>query len=135
MRDLLIGFGVELSASEPQTQTAKPPVPSTSLCERFRDAIELGLSQGRNAMGIWQLCRSRNRLQSRWAEEPAHPEIERVITDKAVQYPLAVMDAGFTDGSMTRSATKTRLCGWRHFPACGLHACVVPTDAASRLLR
>jgi hypothetical protein len=25
-----------------------------SLCEPFRDAIELGLSQGRNAMGIWQ---------------------------------------------------------------------------------
>jgi transposase len=28
--------------------------PSTSTSEPFRDAIELGLSQGRNAMGIWQ---------------------------------------------------------------------------------
>ena len=45
------GFGVELSASEPQTP---PPLPSPSLCEVFREAIELGLSQGRNAMGIWQ---------------------------------------------------------------------------------
>jgi transposase len=45
------GFGVELSASE---QQPPQPVPSTSLCEPFRDAIELGLSQGRNATGIWQ---------------------------------------------------------------------------------
>jgi len=28
--------------------------PSPSTCEPFREAIELGLSQGRNAMGIWQ---------------------------------------------------------------------------------
>jgi transposase len=28
--------------------------PSASLCEPFREAIELGLRQGRNAMGIWQ---------------------------------------------------------------------------------
>ena len=45
------GFGVELSDSE---QESPHPVPSTSLCEPFRDAIELGLSQGRNAMAIWQ---------------------------------------------------------------------------------
>jgi hypothetical protein len=31
-----------------------PPTPSTSFCEPFREAIELGLRQGRNAMGIWQ---------------------------------------------------------------------------------
>lgn len=28
--------------------------PSASICEPFREAIELGLQQGRNAMGIWQ---------------------------------------------------------------------------------
>src|SRR5580692_4779305 len=49
--EVTTGFGVELSASEPQTP---PPVPSPSLCEPFREAIELGLSQGRNAMAIWQ---------------------------------------------------------------------------------
>lgn len=35
--------------SEPATPTS-----SASLCEPFRPAIELGLRQGRNAMGIWQ---------------------------------------------------------------------------------
>ncbi|MFZ1999757.1 MAG: ATP-binding protein, partial [Candidatus Sulfotelmatobacter sp.] len=45
------GFGVELSDSERKRPI---PVPSTSLCEPFREAIELGLSQGRNAIGIWQ---------------------------------------------------------------------------------
>jgi hypothetical protein len=29
-------------------------VPSASTCEPYRDAIELGLSRGRNAMAIWQ---------------------------------------------------------------------------------
>src|ERR1700736_283542 len=45
------GFGVELSASE---RKPRNPVPSTSLCEPFREAFELGLSQGRNSIGIWQ---------------------------------------------------------------------------------
>ena len=45
------GFGMELSDSERKRPI---PVPSTSLCEPFREAIELGLSQGRNAIGIWQ---------------------------------------------------------------------------------
>src|SRR6202795_2619383 len=45
------GFGVELSDSEHESPQ---PVPSMSLCETFREAIELGLSQGRNAVGIWQ---------------------------------------------------------------------------------
>jgi transposase len=51
------GFGVELSDSEHQPP---PLVPSTSLCEPFRDAVELGLSQGRNAMAIWQDLVSEN---------------------------------------------------------------------------
>ena len=49
--EVTTGFGVELNASE---QQPPQPVPSTSLCEPFRDAVELGLSQGRNAMAIWQ---------------------------------------------------------------------------------
>ena len=45
------GFGVELSDSEHESPQS---VPSISWCEPFREAIELGLSQGRNAIGIWQ---------------------------------------------------------------------------------
>lgn len=74
-------FGVELSAPRPQIQelipsaSAKPAIgvttgfgvelrgprsenprrnPSASACEPFQEAIDLGLSQGRNAMAIWQ---------------------------------------------------------------------------------
>lgn len=42
------------------SETAKPGQPgqgspsSASTCEAFREAIELGLRHGRNAMGIWQ---------------------------------------------------------------------------------
>src|SRR6266851_3513378 len=45
------GFGVELSDSRPKD--AKRAL-STSFCEPFREAIELGLSRDRNAMAIWQ---------------------------------------------------------------------------------
>jgi len=45
------GFGVELSASEPKDPKHTL---STSLCEPFREAIELGLSRERNAIAIWQ---------------------------------------------------------------------------------
>jgi hypothetical protein len=34
--------------------TSPQPSPRTSACEPFREAIELGLSRGRNAMAIWQ---------------------------------------------------------------------------------
>jgi hypothetical protein len=37
----------------PAAKTAAPP-PSASACAMHRDAIELGLSRGRNAMAIWQ---------------------------------------------------------------------------------
>jgi transposase len=74
-------FGVELSASRPQIQelipseSSKPAIgvttgfgvelrgprsenpsrnPSASACEPFQEAIDLGLSRGRNAMAIWQ---------------------------------------------------------------------------------
>jgi transposase len=49
--EVTTGFGVELSSSQ---RKPRKPVPSTSLCEPFREAIELGLSQGRNSIGIWQ---------------------------------------------------------------------------------
>lgn len=49
--EVTTGFGVELNASK-----AKDPkhTLSTSFCEPFREAIELGLSRERNAMAIWQ---------------------------------------------------------------------------------
>ena len=43
------GFGVEWSGLESENRT-----PTASTCEPFREAIEVGLSQGRNAMAIWQ---------------------------------------------------------------------------------
>src|SRR6266851_4986185 len=45
------GFGVELSDSRPKDPKRAL---STSFCEPFREAIELGLSRDRNAMAIWQ---------------------------------------------------------------------------------
>ena len=38
----------------PSTEAATPPAASASACAVHRDAIELGLSRGRNAMAIWQ---------------------------------------------------------------------------------
>jgi len=46
---VITGFGVELRDSE----AAKPPS-SRSACEPFQEAIQLGLSHGRNARAIWQ---------------------------------------------------------------------------------
>src|SRR5215469_1651493 len=43
------GFGVQLSVVGPEHRKRAP-----SACEPFREAIELGLSRGRNAMAIWQ---------------------------------------------------------------------------------
>jgi transposase len=48
---VITGFGVGLSATEPETS---PRVRSTSFCEPYWEAIELGLSRGRNARAIWQ---------------------------------------------------------------------------------
>jgi hypothetical protein len=82
--EVTTGFGVELSTSEPQSP---PPVPSTSLCEPFREAIELGLSQGRNATGIWQLCRSRNSCQN--AEFGPMPSGHHLFTEIRAATPIA----------------------------------------------
>ncbi len=49
--EVITGFGVELSDSGPKDPKHAL---STSFCEPFRDAIEVGLSRGRNAMAIWQ---------------------------------------------------------------------------------
>jgi hypothetical protein len=49
--EVTTGFGVELSDSRSK---APKRVLSTSFCEPFRDAIELSLNRGRNAMAIWQ---------------------------------------------------------------------------------
>ena len=48
-------FGAELSANKTGEAAPQPGrSPSASACEPYRDAIELGLSRGRNAMAIWQ---------------------------------------------------------------------------------
>ena len=49
--EVITGFGVELSGSERKSPKC---VSSTSFCEPYREAIELGLSRGRNAQAIWQ---------------------------------------------------------------------------------
>jgi len=46
--EVITGFGVGLS------DVAKNHSATASLCEPFREAIELGLNRGRNAMAIWQ---------------------------------------------------------------------------------
>ena len=46
---MIAGFGVGLTGV-----AAKNPAPAPSACEPFREAIELGLSRGRNALAIWQ---------------------------------------------------------------------------------
>jgi len=48
-------FGAELAAKPVAAPESQPDRrPSTSVCESHREAIELGLSKGRNAKGIWQ---------------------------------------------------------------------------------
>jgi len=50
-KGVITGFGVELSTKKRETS---PNVQSTSFCEPYREAIELGLSRGRNARAIWR---------------------------------------------------------------------------------
>jgi hypothetical protein len=47
--EVITGFGVELRGPE-----AAKPSSSRSACELFQEAIQLGLSRGRNARAIWQ---------------------------------------------------------------------------------
>ena len=46
-KGVITGFGMELS------DVGRAPTSSLSACEPFREAIELGLSRGRNAAAIW----------------------------------------------------------------------------------
>jgi transposase len=57
-KEVTTGFGVELS--EVRRENLRPAAPSLSTCEPFRDAIELGLSRGRNAVAIWHDLVSEN---------------------------------------------------------------------------
>jgi transposase len=53
--EVITDFGAESAAgatAAPQPQPGRSP--SASACTPYRDAIELGLSRGRNAMAIWQ---------------------------------------------------------------------------------
>jgi hypothetical protein len=54
-------FGAELSAPRSENPGRNP---SASACEPFQEAIDLGLSRGRNAMAIWQLLRERHSCQN-----------------------------------------------------------------------
>ena len=48
-------FGAESTAREDARQPAKPPIQrSFSVCDSYREVIELALSRGRNAKAIWQ---------------------------------------------------------------------------------
>src|SRR5499425_144482 len=47
--EVITGFGVGLSGAGSKNHS-----PTPSSCEPFREAIEVGLSHGRNAMAIWQ---------------------------------------------------------------------------------
>jgi len=47
--EVITGFGVGLSGV-----AAKNRSPTASVSQPFREAIELGLSHGRNAKAIWQ---------------------------------------------------------------------------------
>ena len=52
---VITDFGAELEVNEPGTAEPQPGrSPSASACEPHREAIELGLSRGRNAVAIWQ---------------------------------------------------------------------------------
>jgi transposase len=44
----------EVGAFSPEPVVSPQRCPSASACEAYREAIELGLSRGRNAMAIWQ---------------------------------------------------------------------------------
>ena len=49
--EVTTGFGVELRSPRSENPGRNP---SASACEPFQEAIDLGLSRGRNAMAIWQ---------------------------------------------------------------------------------
>jgi transposase len=53
--EVITDFGVELAVDASAAPEPSPGrSPSASACAAYREAIELGLSRGRNAMAIWQ---------------------------------------------------------------------------------
>jgi len=53
--EVITDFGAELAAAAPKADEPKPGrSPSASACAPYRDAVEVGISRGRNAMAIWQ---------------------------------------------------------------------------------
>jgi hypothetical protein len=53
--EVITDFGAALANPTGPPPTAPPGrSPTGSACEPYRETIELGLSQGRNAMAIWQ---------------------------------------------------------------------------------
>ncbi|HSU07200.1 MAG TPA: IS21 family transposase, partial [Acetobacteraceae bacterium] len=52
--EVITDFGAELAAAAPGTAPNPGRSPSASACAAYQDAIEVGLSRGRNAMAIWQ---------------------------------------------------------------------------------
>jgi transposase len=52
---VITDFGAELAGPTALSPTAPPGrSPTSSACEPYRETIQIGLSQGRNAMAIWQ---------------------------------------------------------------------------------
>jgi len=52
--EVITDFDAEFDAAEPADETHPSRSPSASACVAHREAIELGLSRGRNAKAIWQ---------------------------------------------------------------------------------
>jgi hypothetical protein len=67
-----------------------PPEPtdkrSGSVSEAYRELIELELSRGRKAMGIWQLCRDRHSCQN--AEFSTMPSRGHLARAFVLQTPI-----------------------------------------------
>ena len=59
---------------------------SASACAMYREKIEADLRRGRNAMGIWQLCRSRHSCQN--AEFSTMPSRGHLAREFVLQTPI-----------------------------------------------
>ena len=64
----------------------KPGCGPASSCEPYRELIALELERGRNAMGIWQLCRDRHSCQN--AEFNTMPSRGHLARAFALQTPI-----------------------------------------------
>ena len=72
--EVITGFLLE------KTSSAQDAESSLSTCEPYRELIELELGRGRNAMGIWQLCRARHSCQNaEFSTMPSRDQLARVF--------------------------------------------------------